>query len=146
MVPANREDMRSGAAFEYAWIQDSAWMPKLHSLDEIETHYTTTVFNNRTCFAAKDADNLLGVTAIEPQSHFIDLLYVRSDSRNMGVGAALLRKAQTTLSPLAQLWTFQSNVNSHRFYQRHGFVERRRTQGEGNDEKLPDILMEWRAA
>jgi ribosomal protein S18 acetylase RimI-like enzyme len=35
-----------------------------------------------------------------------------------------------------QLWTFASNAGAQRFYERHGFVETRRTDGRG----APDIL------
>ena len=144
-MTASREDMRAGAAFEFEWAQETLWMPKLHSLDEVRAHYTNTVFRSRTCLAAKEGDAVLGVTAVEPQTHFIDLLYVRPQIRNRGVGSALLKMAQSILTPFVRLWTFQSNANSHRFYKRHGFAEIRRTNGLDNDEKLPDILMEWRA-
>jgi len=42
-----------------------------------------------------------------------------------------------------QLWTFASNAGAQRFYDRHGFVETRRTDGRDNEEGLPDILYVW---
>ena len=42
-----------------------------------------------------------------------------------------------------QLWTFASNVGAQRFYERHGFVAIRRTDGRDNEEGAPDILYVW---
>jgi hypothetical protein len=41
-----------------------------------------------------------------------------------------------------QLWTFASNASAQRFYERHCFVETRRTDGD-NEEGAPDILYAW---
>lgn len=43
-----------------------------------------------------------------------------------------------------RLWTFQANTLARAVYLREGFREVRRTDGRGSDEKLPDVLMEWR--
>jgi hypothetical protein len=42
-----------------------------------------------------------------------------------------------------RLWTFASNAGAQRFYERHGFVETRRTDGRDNEERAPDILYVW---
>lgn len=41
------------------------------------------------------------------------------------------------------LWTIASNVAAQRFYERHGFVESVRTDGD-NEERAADILYIWR--
>jgi ribosomal protein S18 acetylase RimI-like enzyme len=43
-----------------------------------------------------------------------------------------------------RLWTFASNTPAQRFYERHGFVEMDRTDGQDNEERAPDILYTWR--
>ena len=45
-----------------------------------------------------------------------------------------------------QLWAFQSNTGARRFYERHGFVEVRRTDGRDNEEGAPDVLYRYRAS
>ena len=42
-----------------------------------------------------------------------------------------------------ELWTFQANTRAIAFYRREGFVEAARTDGSGNDEKLPDLRLVW---
>ena len=39
-----------------------------------------------------------------------------------------------------RLWTFASNTGAQRFYERHGFVAVRRTDGRDNEERAPDVL------
>ena len=43
-----------------------------------------------------------------------------------------------------QLWTFQGNVKARAFYERRGFTAAEFTDGEGNEERLPDVRYEWR--
>jgi hypothetical protein len=43
-----------------------------------------------------------------------------------------------------RLWTFQRNTRSRLFYALQGFREVRRTDGQGNEEREPDVLLEWR--
>jgi hypothetical protein len=42
-----------------------------------------------------------------------------------------------------QLWTFQSNVRAHKFYERHGFIAVETTDGSGNEEQAPDVRYVW---
>ena len=58
------------------------------------------------------------------------------------IGHRLLRDAQKQETAL-ELWTFQANEGAQRFYLREGFKEVERTDGQGNDEKLPDIRYRW---
>lgn len=41
------------------------------------------------------------------------------------------------------LWTFQVNGPARRFYQRHGFTEVERTDGQRNHEREPDVRYVW---
>ena len=41
------------------------------------------------------------------------------------------------------LWVFESNTPAQAFYTRHGLVEREHTDGSGNEEREPDLRMEW---
>jgi putative acetyltransferase len=43
-----------------------------------------------------------------------------------------------------RLWTFQVNARSRAFYRRQGFVEALFTDGAANEEKQPDVMLEWR--
>ena len=53
-----------------------------------------------------------------------------------------MRLAQEKQSGL-RLYTFQSNVNARAFYEKHGFVIEELTDGERNEERMPDITYKW---
>ena len=72
----------------------------------------------------------------------IHALYVHPRARGQGVGRRLLDDAKADASRL-ELWVLQANTDARCFYASQGFAECARSQGEGNDENLPDILMVW---
>ncbi len=69
--------------------------------------------------------------------------YVAEGHRGRGIGKALLDAVKAE-EPRLALWTFQANVDAIRFYAREGFCEVERTDGAGNEERLPDVRMIWR--
>ena len=54
----------------------------------------------------------------------------------------MVRLAQEKQSEF-RLYTFQSNVNARKFYEKHGFVIEEFNDGERNEEKMPDITYLW---
>jgi GNAT superfamily N-acetyltransferase len=118
------------------WIDETPWMPRLHTRQEDQ------------CFVA----GLIATAMVwtdSGQSGFIarsgaevPALYLARQARGRGLGAALLGAARTDCDSLA-LWTFQANTRAIAFYQREGFAVAARTDGE-NDEGLPDIHLIWR--
>src|SRR5215469_1111041 len=61
-----------------------------------------------------------------------------------GIGSALLDHAKLSRPGGFTLWTFQQNEGARRFYERHGLVPIQFTDGEGNEEKTPDVRYEWK--
>jgi GNAT superfamily N-acetyltransferase len=135
-------DMRSGADILNAWIDETPWMPRVHSHDEVIKHFSTTVLHDRSCFIAKQGGAVCGMMALGKDDHLVTALYVDAKSRGIGVGSALVNKAKAELRPFVELWTFQANLPAQSFYAKHGFVETGRTDGD-NEESLPDILLRW---
>jgi GNAT superfamily N-acetyltransferase len=72
-------------------------------------------------------------------------LYTDPPAQNRGFGTALLDHAKSLRPERLELWVFQKNEGARRFYERHGFRLVRLTEGEGNMERGPDALYEWRA-
>jgi ribosomal protein S18 acetylase RimI-like enzyme len=60
-----------------------------------------------------------------------------------GIGAELLAVAKRQHPDGLRLWTFASNIGAQRFYERHGFLETKRTDGRDNEERAPDVLYVW---
>jgi ribosomal protein S18 acetylase RimI-like enzyme len=56
--------------------------------------------------------------------------------------AILLAHAVSTSPTPIRLYTFQENVQARRFYERHGFVAIRFSDGSSNEERCPDVLYE----
>ena len=72
-------------------------------------------------------------------------LYVDPSCQRRGVGGMLLERAKLRSPEGLYLWTFESNAESHRFYERHGFVLVESTDGGGNEERSPDCRYRWPA-
>ncbi|KUN92505.1 GNAT family N-acetyltransferase [Streptomyces caeruleatus] len=70
-------------------------------------------------------------------------LYLKPDCRGRGLGDRFMSLAKQQKPDGLSLWTFQINGPARRFYQRHGFVEVERTDGQRNDEREPDIRYIW---
>jgi GNAT superfamily N-acetyltransferase len=73
----------------------------------------------------------------------IEQLYLDPSRRGQGLGDILIAQAKARRPNGLGLWTFQVNTPAYRFYLRHGFHETMRTDGLGNEEREPDIRMEW---
>ena len=64
------------------------------------------------------------------------------EHQGCGVGDTLLQLAKAAF-PSLQLWTFQKNVLTRRFYEKRGFVAIQETNGLDNEEHEPDVLYRW---
>src|SRR3954464_1878169 len=73
-------------------------------------------------------------------ARWVDQLYVAPAMTGRGIGAQLLSVAKRERPGELRLWTFASNTAAPRFYERHGFVEMDRTDGQDNEEPALDIL------
>jgi len=108
---------------------------RMHSwISERLTHATD-------CWVTEDAQGLTALLLLEPG--WIDQLYVRPDMIGRGLGSELVAKAKETMPDGLQLWTFQSNLRAHKFYERLGFIAVERTDGTGNEEQAPDVRYVW---
>ena len=61
-----------------------------------------------------------------------------------GLGSTLLAHALNTLALPIRLYCFQQNTGARRFYERHGFVAVEFGDGQGNEERCPDVMYEFR--
>ena len=77
---------------------------------------------------------------------WLDDLYVDPAYAGQGLGSALLDLAKVRQPDGFGLWVFEMNQPARAFYAGHGLVEVERTDGSANEEKEPDIRMEWRPA
>lgn len=142
MRSARSQDMAVCAAIVNDWIDQTGWMPRVHSREDVVKHYEDDEKMKRNTIVAVDGARVRGFVTLT-RDGFINALYVEAASRNQGIGGLLLQRVKRELSPQVNLYVFQANDKAQRFFARHGFVEINRTTGD-NEEDLPDTLMEWR--
>ena len=114
------------------------FLPDLHTAEEDVRFFRDTVFAQCEIWVAGHIDGFIAF-----REGWIDHLYVRPECQRGGIGKALLARAMQAGSPL-RLWVFQRNTDAIAFYRSQGFREIERTDGSRNEEREPDMLMEWR--
>jgi ribosomal protein S18 acetylase RimI-like enzyme len=125
------------------WIDETDWMPRVHSHAEVVRYYKSVVASERKSFVVVSGSSTLGFVVLGADQ-VVSALYVDRDYRRQGVGQLLLNCAKREFGDKAHLWTFQANEAAQKFYTREGFQEINRTDGD-NEEGLPDLLLEWQA-
>ena len=141
--PALESEVLSVAfVFRQSRLKMLGFLPELHTFEEDIQFFKERVFpENRVVVAELTADRQL-VGFIAYKNRHIDHLYVLPEFTGKGVGFSLLNEAKAASSDL-KLWVFQANKDAVAFYKRNGFSTIEETEGEGNEEKLPDYLMQW---
>lgn len=114
--------------------------PMAHPLEDVVDWFTNYVMANFTVWVA-DCEGEIVATMVLGDG-WVEQLYVLEEFCSLGIGAELIDIAKAISSDQLQLWTFVSNVDATRFYQRHGFIEAERTDGQ-NEEQAPDIRFVW---
>ena len=117
---------------------DLPYLPALHTPEEDLWFFRNRVFVECQVWVAGASDAFIAF-----REGWVDHLYVRGTHQGRGLGTALLARAMRIQSSL-RLWVFQRNTAGIRFYQARGFREVERTNGGRNEEREPDVLMEWR--
>jgi len=83
-------------------------------------------------------------TTVDDQYAWINQLYLAPGFVGQGIGKYLLDHAFKVLPRPIRLWAFQENDRAIKFYEKNGFYSVKYTDGEGNEEKCPDVLYECR--
>ena len=116
------------------------YLPNLHAPEQDVWFFRNRVFAECEVWVAEQGV-IDGFIAF--RKGWIDHLYVRSHCHRRGIGKVLLAQAMSAHTPL-RLWVFQRNTDAIAFYRSQGFREIERTDGSRNEEREPDMLMEWR--
>jgi GNAT superfamily N-acetyltransferase len=145
-VTFRRAEAADAAAVAEVWLRSRrAAMPAVpatvHSDDEVRHWFASVVVPTMETWLA-EADGL-AVAVLVLDGDEVEQLYVDPGWQRRGVGSELVRLAQERRPGGLALWTFQSNLPARRFYERHGFVAVRSTDGAGNEEHEPDVRYVW---
>lgn len=139
LTPAKSQDAPALALILSDWIDETAWMPKIHTPQE-DLRFLHHLIETQDVTVLRNATQPMGFMAQAGDT--IHALYLRPPARGMGYGAQFLDQAKSKAAQL-DLWTFQANTGARAFYAREGFVEVEETDGAGNDEKQPDVRLRW---
>jgi len=139
---ATLDDMPALARLHRRTVEISLpFVPHLHTPEEDAWWFAERLYPTNQVWLAETTDGPEGYIAY--RADFIEHLFIRPESQGLRLGVQLLDRAKSDAFELT-LWTFQQNLRARRFYERHGFVVVRETDGLDNEEKLPDVLYRWR--
>jgi putative acetyltransferase len=120
------------------------YLPALHSHEEHVAFFSTRVLPTSSVTVAQTGREVVAFSAVK--DGWLDHLYVEPAHQGGGIGSALLGRAKDESPAGLSLWAFAANHRAIAFYGRAGFVEVRRTDGSGNEERQPDVQMHWAGA
>ena len=128
------------AAVHLAARAASPMPPGIHPPHEVRAWLAERVEQDETWVAEVDG-TVVGYARFT--ATWLDDLYVDPRAQRVGVGAALLDLVKSLRPAGFSLWVFEVNEPARAFYTRHGLVEREHTDGSENEEREPDLRMEW---
>ncbi|HEY7024431.1 MAG TPA: GNAT family N-acetyltransferase [Candidatus Limnocylindrales bacterium] len=110
--------------------------------DESVRGYVRDVLIGKTeGWVAVEDERIAAVMSLTPG--WVEQLYVATEFQGQGIGRQLLDLAKARSDGNLQLWTFQVNDRARRFYERNGFTIAELTDGQGNQEREPDVRYVW---
>ncbi len=136
--PAHDLDAGKMGAMLSDFVDKTSWLPKVRSSAENIMYCATMI--ERGWVTVATGERPMGFIALADNE--ILALYVAPDARRKGVGRHLMEFAKERSDSL-RLWTYKANTVARAFYRLSGFREVGRTDGDYNDEGLPDVEYLW---
>jgi GNAT superfamily N-acetyltransferase len=137
------EDVGTVARMMRSTYDRMDYIPRMHTPEE-DLAYIGGLFGEREIWVAENDAGVVGFAILSADE--LMQMHVDPDEQNAGIGSALLARAKERRPAGFTLWTFQKNVGARRFYERHGLEVVRLTDGDGNEEREPDVQYAWRPA
>jgi GNAT superfamily N-acetyltransferase len=94
-------------------------------------------------WVAESADEIVGYLAL--QGEMVEQLYIAPQWQRTGVGSLMMEKAKQLRPQALSLYCFAINAPARAFYEKRGFVPVEFSDGQRNEEGLPDVLYRWTA-
>ena len=132
---AKQSDALACATIVNNWIDNTNWMPRIHS-PEVITQMIEEGIPNREFWVI--GDPVVGYLSFNVEARQIMGLYVSQSG--IGLGKALLERIKVGKTYI-RLWSHSANTSAHRFYVREGFqiIDNEKTGNEGIGERC----FEW---
>ena len=118
------------------------YLPRLHTDEETHRWMSGVVIPTMEVWVAEEKGKISGYIAVAHD--IVDQLYVAPQRHHRKVGSRLLEKAKELRPEGLRLHCFTRNAPARAFYESRGFVPLSFTDGERNEERLPDVMYEWK--
>ncbi len=145
-VVLRRAEADDASAIADVWLRSyAAALPtvrRAHTDDEVRGWIAAVVVPSRETWIAVADKRVVGLLVLDGDD--VDQLYLDPAWRGRGLGDRFVALAKRRHPAGLELWTFQVNGPARRFYERHGFVAIRETDGSLNEEHEPDVRYVWR--
>jgi len=122
-----------------------AFAPLAHSDEDVRRWVRESLIPAGHTYVCVENITIVGFVTVAKRDgvSWIDQLYVLPERLKAGYGTLLLRFAKTILPSPIRLYTFQANQTAREFYEKKGFRSLTFSDGSQNEERCPDVLMEW---
>ena len=116
----------------------SAGIPNLHTDAENRWFFGKLVGTRKIMVAERDG---MPVGFAVVQDGWLEHLWIDPPHHRRGIGSKLLAWARAEAPGDLRLYVFTHNARAIAFYKAHGAVQIAATDGDGNEEKLPDVTL-----
>ena len=120
------------------------FLPMLHTVEEDRQFIENVILKECEVIVAEGDAGIVSFLARHGEES--RLLYSHPDVIGSGAGGLLLDVAKKSGAVALELWCFQANERARRFYEERGFRAVRFTDGQDNEENVPDVRYRWERA
>jgi GNAT superfamily N-acetyltransferase len=117
------------------------FLPMLHTVEEDRWCIENMILNECEVTVAEGESGIVSFLARNDEA--IRLLYTHPACIGSGAGTQLIEAAKARGTAALELWCFQANLRPRRFYEARDFRAVRFTNGENNEERMPDVRYRW---
>jgi GNAT superfamily N-acetyltransferase len=135
-------DANAIAAVLTAARAEQAFIPPLHTPEEDRWFASQRMLPANEVWVVEEAGTIVGFAAFGPD--LLGHLYVAPRAQRRGIGRMLLDKVKQERPDGFTLWTHQPNTGARAFYEHEGLVAVEFTDGQSNQEQVPDVRYTWR--
>ncbi|GIL01127.1 MAG: GNAT family N-acetyltransferase [Alphaproteobacteria bacterium] len=136
-------DLPACARIVNDYIDETEWLPRVHSREQVAGFFTPTLLASRALWLAELDGDIVGYMSVAPTG-MVHALYLAPNARGAGLGAMLIDRAKQDHPERVELTVFEPNLAARRFYAREGFVEVPEGRRVDTEEGIPTLLMRWR--
>lgn len=138
--PAGPEDVAALVEVHVAARRTAPMPPLVRPVHEVRAWLADRLLHDEIWVAEVDG---AVVGYVRFTATWLDDLYVAPGWGRHGIGTALLDLVKSLRPDGFGLWVFEVNEPARAFYAAQGLLERERTDGSDNQERAPDVRMEW---